>query len=592
MPRTSRRTSARTKDDSDEDESYAGSEPSQGGSQGGGGNEDQVNLGAVLLQIKDMFQHLVNNQNGNQNQNQPPPPLDNNPVPPIGMQIQAAVARATANGGICGYEDERPLTQTEADFVTQMVMIGAKRESADELFRQGTTSNEDLRMLSPKDVQHFAYNLKKNISIMCPNISKIVFKQRFRAQLQLIVDWIEFQEIIGGPTTATEWLRRPDAAANTQARIKSYKNKKESKLATDTPMPDKLKTMRTFVTFDETFRAYCLLTRGSHGVPILYVLREEEEVTDIDRNGTVGNGPSDTYVDWDDYGMKCCQMTGEHWETDNLIFWTLLKTLVKEGPGWDYIRSFEKHGKGDGRRAYHELKSKAMGYTNHRMVVEAGRQFYKTASWTGPSKNQNFDQFVRSWYRNNETMTKYKARPPEVNIITDFVNSIHEPRIEYLTNGMCHHGSTYDTFDKAATAVLAHMGSITQKDKAKKTSTNISSTTTQNTNSNRNSNRRRNRNSNSNNTSNNTSDLDGKYEEGVKGSFTGKIEARSYPLKVWNILTTEQRQKIQDLRAEQGPTKKQKLAAAKSAAQSKADKEKAKSKTRSGGSFGSAAHTE
>ena len=108
-----------------------------------------------------------------------------------------------------------------------------------------------------------------------------------------------------------------------------------------------------------------------------------------------------------------------------------------------------------------------MGYTNHCMVVEAGRQFYRTPKWTGPNKNKNVDQFVRSWYRNNESMTKYQAWPPEVNIITDFVNVIHDPRIEYSTNGMCNHNSTFDTVDKGATEILAHRESITQKVKAK-----------------------------------------------------------------------------------------------------------------------------
>ena len=67
-------------------------------------------------------------------------------------------------------------------------------------------------------------------------------------------------------------------------------------------------------------------------------------------------------------------MTGEHWETYNLTFWALLlKALVKEGPGLNYICSFNKHGKRDGQRAYQELQSKAMGYTDHHIVVEAGR---------------------------------------------------------------------------------------------------------------------------------------------------------------------------------------------------------------------------
>ena len=147
-------------------------------------------------------------------------------------------------------------------------------------------------------------------------------------------------------------------------------------------------------------------------------------------------------------------------------------------------------------------------------------------------------------------MTKYQARPPEVNIITDFVNAIHDPRIEYLTNVMCNHNSIFDTFDKAATKILAHMGSITQKSKAKQTSTNISSANIQSSNNNRSSNRRCNRGNNNNiNSSNTTSDLDGKYQEDVKGLFTGKIEIRSYPLKVW---TKCQRQKVQDLWADQG----------------------------------------
>lgn len=160
-------------------------------------------------------------------------------------------------------------------------------------------------------------------------------------------------------------------------------------------------------------------------------------------------------------------MLGSHWETDDLKVWTLvLKILVGSGPGWDYIiQGFELKGKGNGQKAYKELQTKALWYTNNTMLVNKCRMFYCTSTWNRPTMNTSFDQFVRVWYQTNEILTKHNLRSIEINIVTDFCNAIYNPWIACLTNSMLNESAEYTTsFDKAVTEVLSHMNSITQKE--------------------------------------------------------------------------------------------------------------------------------
>ena len=146
MPRASRSNQAGS---SDEDNSYANSNTCARDQVG-----NQANLGEVLQQMKNIMELLVN-----QNQNQPPASPPNN-APTIAMEIQAAVTRASTNEGIWDYEEEQLLTTAKVDFFNQMIRIGATQASAEERFWQSTINNDDLKILSPKNMQHFGYNLK------------------------------------------------------------------------------------------------------------------------------------------------------------------------------------------------------------------------------------------------------------------------------------------------------------------------------------------------------------------------------------------------------------------------------------------------
>ena len=48
------------------------------------------------------------------------------------------------------------------------------------------------------------------------------------------------------------------------------------------------------MTFKEEFQQYLRLKRGVNKTPLMYVLREKDDVSDADRGGKVGLEPEDT----------------------------------------------------------------------------------------------------------------------------------------------------------------------------------------------------------------------------------------------------------------------------------------------------------
>ena len=82
---------------------------------------------------------------------------------------------------------------------------------------------------------------------MRPGQPKILIGMQFRPQLEFLIEWINFLEVIDGPIIATEWLYHPNTVTNMATQIKNFKHKQESKTAKDTSMPDTLKVMKNYI---------------------------------------------------------------------------------------------------------------------------------------------------------------------------------------------------------------------------------------------------------------------------------------------------------------------------------------------------------
>ena len=137
-------------------------------------------------------------------------------------------------------------------------------------------------------------------------------------------------------------------------------------------------------------------------VPLSYIIRPkaEEAVSQADRDGAVG--ASQRYADWDEHGRRCTELKGEHYQTDNQAVWAVLSKLVRDGPGWSYIKGCEKRGSGDGRKAYYILERHCKtSYVVHNEAQIARSVIFRT-TWDNSSRNWTL-------YDYSEKRTKAKA---------------------------------------------------------------------------------------------------------------------------------------------------------------------------------------
>ena len=289
---------------------------------------------------------------------------------------------------VAGYKrDDRRLNKQEWEFYQQMKTLGITDATVHELFRQGYTSNESFADFTDDNVKTMVLAIGKNKSPACPDPTKVFLSSTFTTKLCVLVSWIAFQKQIGGDPSPHAWLRdansnNPSFYKDTKARLLFYKQAKLSREAVnDTKLPPSLKNMKKFREFDEHLQNYLRSKFGAAGVPLSYVIRQNAEVTQEARDKRVGSD----YEDWNHYCITCTLLNGPHWGSDNNSTWQIISNLVRDGPGWDFIRKFERQGGGDGRGAYAALYTQAYQHTHVRTLWMEAKERLQNLKYSGPS---------------------------------------------------------------------------------------------------------------------------------------------------------------------------------------------------------------
>ena len=307
---------------------------------------------------------------------------------------------------------------------------------------------DTLKRLTPERLKNIVYSISKSKSPNCPDVSKIFLRAAF------LIDWIRFQRVIGARIDANSWIVDTNSIVNadrnykeTVERLQYYRDVKDSEGTEDISQPDPLKSLKKFRDFRDELRTYLRTKRGVANVPLTYVIRDDMAVTDADRRKTVGKGPTDTYSNWDDYSIRCTVHEDTHWESDNASVWRIIGKLVRDGLGWNFIRSYKKVGDGDGRGAYKSLKAQAFQVTNVRMLCNKAHHTKK--KYSGPARNWNYEKYVLAWLENLKTLNEFEDAPKQERIVSDFCSGISDPWLEPSLSVVLSKGSQYvDDFEK------------------------------------------------------------------------------------------------------------------------------------------------
>ena len=437
------------------------------------------------------------------------------------LQVKAAAVSAIAlAGGIYGYQNGRILSPDEVEFQRLIMGFGINKHTADEVFRQGITGTNDMKLLTNEKIKSIMYNITRNKSPECPEPGKVFLGAAFEDKMSILVSWLSFQRVIGASSSAAEWNADAFAGVKTAERIQYYREVKESKGTEDLTLPEPLGDMRKFREFEDHLKSYLRTKRGAANIPLVYVIRDIDlsTVTNVERNGTVGSGPTDAYKNWDEYSIRCTALAGTHWESDNTSFWQVLSRLVRDGPGWDYIRHYEKSGEGDGRAAFWALHAQAYQFSSRRIIKNEARKALRNLRFDGPSRGWNFDKYVRAWYKNLDIIRKYGTVPDQEDIVQDFCNNIGDPRLTHGISNVLVEGSKYvKDFDKAQMYLTNSLATEITRDQGLKSNKRmISSANTP--------------------------------EPAAANSYDGPIEAKSYASNVWHSMSSAQKDKVRELR--------------------------------------------
>ena len=131
----------------------------------------------------------------------------------------------------------------------------------------------------------------------------------------------------------------------------------------------------SFVSWQKLARNYVTSLHNKMGITLAYVIREYDM---YDEDPFEPESTADKYAAW-------TRHAGKGYVADNKRVWEILQPLIITGPGWAYIRQFEKDF--DGQKAWVALNEHYLG-----------------SGPTGTEKSQAYSNIEEAMYR-GETMS-------------------------------------------------------------------------------------------------------------------------------------------------------------------------------------------
>lgn len=206
------------------------------------------------------------------------------------------------------------------------------------------------------------------------------------------------------------------------ATMERMQEESEIKAAMKDATPDKppaLKTLKGWPKFWEQCKTYFIQCRGAAEIPLSYVFRESEVVTQEIRDAI--------YTSVDEEFIATTALSGKHFAIDNKRVWNEFKELNVGGPGWSFIKRFEKTT--DGRGAVLALKIQCEGDAS---ILNRKTKAYTSianAVYGGARKHFTFADYVEIHQNAHNELEDCDEAMPASKKVTDFLKGITDPSL-------------------------------------------------------------------------------------------------------------------------------------------------------------------
>jgi hypothetical protein len=132
------------------------------------------------------------------------------------------------------------------------------------------------------------------------------------------------------------------------------------------------------------------------------------------------------YQDHDAKLVATTQLQGDWYTLDNHRVYDEFKNLVVKGPGWSFVKTFDRTK--DGRNAVLSLKRQCEG-TSAIQMQKAAYARIASARFNGQKRGFTFDTYVELHQTAYNTLSELNEAVPETKKVTDFLAGIGDPRL-------------------------------------------------------------------------------------------------------------------------------------------------------------------
>jgi hypothetical protein len=228
-------------------------------------------------------------------------------------------------------------------------------------------SDKTLRNLADQLLKKYAARRAGNANV---NIPLTVFNDLNTYKL-----WALERKRQGLPAPAEEF--DDNAIATARDRVLELELLEEAAALVEVGLPTMFKGVEKGLEFDQSFDHHCSRVRGMSGIPIIYVYREHEVVTEAIRTAQ--------YATRDDYLIATTILTGSHYKADNNRVYDLLKDATKETMAETYVKPFDRAR--DGRGAVIALRRHCGAPSTLEARSATANKTISTTKYRGVSRN-------------------------------------------------------------------------------------------------------------------------------------------------------------------------------------------------------------
>jgi hypothetical protein len=276
---------------------------------------------------------------------------------------------------------------------------------------QGLESVHRFVGLTLKEIDSMAYGIAKihRTAAQGPLIIPVYALRNLKA----LREWAKWQVARGLPVDADLFL--VDQLNWSLVRIDFEDELKDSTEITP-PVPSKLKNVghQAWIPFFKEFNTYCTAIRGALKIPIAYVYRDHDIVTQDIFDAE--------YKSSDSQLMNTVLLTHPKFDSDNKKLWDILQPLVNGGHAWPFIKRFAKNE--DGRAAFLLLKLKAEGSSSVTTRKQKAWSILETTKFTGKNKFsfENFTERLEYAFSELEECNQEQQESKKVDILLRNIN--------------------------------------------------------------------------------------------------------------------------------------------------------------------------